>query len=86
LVNAGGSYVTAEQDADGNVPIVGDAIADYTMNFINTLRYKNLTLNFQINHTKGGDILSSTVATLLGRGLIVETLVQQKQEFMMPLY
>ncbi|MEX0273855.1 MAG: SusC/RagA family TonB-linked outer membrane protein [Flavobacteriaceae bacterium] len=73
IVNAAGSYQVAEQDADGNVPIIGDAIADYTMNFINSLRYKNLSLNFQINHTKGGDILSSTVATLLGRGLIVET-------------
>ena len=73
LVNSAGSYEVAEQDADGNVPIIGDAIADYTMNFINSLRYKNLSLNFQINHTKGGDILSSTVATLLGRGLIVET-------------
>ncbi len=73
IVNAAGSYQVAEQDADGNVPIVGDAIADYQMNFINTLRYKNWNLNFQFNHTKGGDILSSTVATLLGRGLIVET-------------
>jgi len=26
-----------------------------------------------VNHTKGGDILSSTTATLLGRGLITET-------------
>lgn len=73
VVNAAGNYVVASQDADGNVPIVGDAIPDYTMNFINTLRYKNWTLGFQINHTKGGDMLSSTVATLLGRGLIVET-------------
>ncbi|MBT8205241.1 MAG: SusC/RagA family TonB-linked outer membrane protein [Eudoraea sp.] len=73
LVNAGGSYVVAEQDLDGNVPIVGDAIPDYTMNFINTLRYKNWNLGFQINHVKGGDMLSSTVAVLLGRGLIVET-------------
>ena len=63
----------AQQDADGLAPIVGDANPDYVMNFINNLRYKNLSLNFQINHTKGGDILSSTVATLLGRGLIVET-------------
>ena len=62
-----------EQDADGNVPIIGDAVPDYTMNFMNTFTYKNLSLGFQINHTKGGDILSSTVATLLGRGLIVET-------------
>ncbi|MFS4493624.1 SusC/RagA family TonB-linked outer membrane protein [Maribacter sp. 2308TA10-17] len=73
LVNAGGSYVTAEQDADGNIPIVGDAIPDYTMNFINTFRYKNWNLGFQVSHIKGGDILSSTVGVLLGRGLIVET-------------
>ncbi len=73
LVNDGGDYVIVEQDADGNVPIIGDAVPDYTMNFINTLRYKNWNLGFQINHIKGGDVLSSTVAALLGRGLIVET-------------
>jgi len=73
LVNDAGNYVIVEQDADGNVPIVGDAVPDYTMNFINTLRFKNWSLGFQINHVKGGDILSSTVAALLGRGLIVET-------------
>ena len=73
LVNDGGDYVIVEQDNDGNVPIIGDAVPDYTMNFINTLRFKNWNLGFQINHIKGGDILSSTVATLLGRGLIVET-------------
>lgn len=73
LVDTAGNYVIAEQDNDGNIPIIGDAIPDYTMNFINTLRYKNWNLGFQVSHTKGGDILSSTVATLLGRGLIVET-------------
>jgi TonB-linked SusC/RagA family outer membrane protein len=73
-VNDTGSYVSTETDRDGNTPIIGDAIPDYTMNFINSLRYKNWNLGFQINHTKGGDILSSTIATLLGRGLIVETL------------
>ena len=73
LVNDAGNYVVVEQDNDGNVPIIGDAIPDYTMNFINTFRYKNWNLNFQVNHVKGGDILSSTVAVLLGRGLIVET-------------
>lgn len=73
LVNAAGNYIVAQQDADGLAPIIGDANPDYVMNFINTLNYKNLSLNFQINHTKGGDIMSSTIATLLGRGLIVET-------------
>ncbi|MDT0540544.1 MULTISPECIES: SusC/RagA family TonB-linked outer membrane protein [Croceitalea] len=73
VVNSAGSYNVAEQDADGNVPIIGDYIADYQMNFINSISYKNWNLNFQINHTKGGDVLSSTIATLLGRGLSVET-------------
>lgn len=73
LVNSAGNYIVAEQDENGLAPIIGDAVADYTMNFINTLRYKSLSLNFQINHTSGGDMLSSTVATLLGRGLITET-------------
>ncbi|WP_394970290.1 SusC/RagA family TonB-linked outer membrane protein [uncultured Croceitalea sp.] len=73
LVGTNGRYVAVEQDANGNVPIVGDAIPDYTMNFINTLRYKNWNLGFQINHVKGGDVLSSTIAVLLGRGLITET-------------
>ena len=73
LVNSAGSYVIAEQNADGTVPIIGDAVPDYTMNFLNSFSWKGLTASFQINHTKGGDILSSTVATLLGRGLITET-------------
>ena len=73
VVNSAGSYVQAEQDADGNVPIIGDAVPDYTMNFQNTFTWKGLSLGIQIGHTKGGDILSSTVAALLGRGLIVET-------------
>ncbi|SNR29565.1 TonB-linked outer membrane protein, SusC/RagA family [Maribacter sedimenticola] len=73
LTNAAGNYVITESDLDGNVPIIGDAVPDYTMNFINSLSYKNWSLGFQINHIKGGDIMSSTIATLLGRGLIVET-------------
>ncbi len=73
VVNSAGSYVIVEQDADGNVPIIGDAVPDYVMNVQTNIRYKNLSLGIQFNHTKGGDMLSSTIATLLGRGLIVET-------------
>lgn len=73
VVNSAGSYVAAEQDADGNVPIIGDAVPDYTMNFLNNISYKGVSLGFQVSHTKGGDILSSTIAALLGRGLITET-------------
>lgn len=74
LVNDAGDYVIVEQDLDGNVPVIGDPNPDYIMNIINSMSYKNWTFGFQINHTKGGDIMSSTIATLLGRGLITETL------------
>lgn len=74
LVNDAGDYVIVEQDLDGNVPVIGDPNPDYIMNIINTMSYKNWNFGFQISHTKGGDIMSSTIATLLGRGLITETL------------
>ncbi len=73
ITNDAGNYVISESDLNGDVPIIGDAVPDYTMNFINSLSYKNWRLGFQINHIKGGDIMSSTIATLLGRGLITET-------------
>ncbi|MEP2280591.1 SusC/RagA family TonB-linked outer membrane protein [Maribacter sp.] len=74
LVDDGGDYVTTEVDANGNVPIIGNPNPDYIMNIINSLSYKNWNLGFQISHTKGGDIVSNTIGTLLGRGLITETL------------
>ncbi len=73
LIDDGGNFVSVEQDLDGNIPIIGDPNPDYVMNIINSMSYKNWKLGFQISHIKGGDILSNTVATLLGRGIIVET-------------
>tara|TARA_R110002050_G_scaffold73581_1_gene158274 strand:+ start:394 stop:3627 length:3234 start_codon:yes stop_codon:yes gene_type:complete len=74
LIDDGGDYVTTEVDANGNVPIIGNPNPDYIMNIINSLSYKNWNLGFQLSHTKGGDIVSNTIGTLLGRGLITETL------------
>ena len=74
LIDDGGDYVTTEVDANGNVPIIGNPNPDYIMNIINSLSYKNWNLGFQLSHTKGGDIVSNTIGTLLGRGLIPETL------------
>lgn len=85
VVGADGFYISEEEiaiDANGNEvaigtpgsrtisPIIGNPNPDYTMNFINTISWKNFTFNFQVSHTKGGDMYSQTIATLLGRGLI----------------
>ena len=72
--DADGDYVTTEVDANGNVPIIGNPNPDFVMNVINSFSYKNWNLGFQISHIKGGDIVSNTIGTLLGRGLITETL------------
>ncbi|SIQ26775.1 SusC/RagA family TonB-linked outer membrane protein [Maribacter ulvicola] len=74
LIDDGGDYVTTEVDINGNVPVIGNPNPDYIMNIINSFSYKNWNLGFQISHTKGGDIVSNTIGTLLGRGLITETL------------
>ncbi|WGK63607.1 SusC/RagA family TonB-linked outer membrane protein [Croceiramulus getboli] len=77
LTNSAGNYVIDEDEtlADGRsiTPIIGNPNPDYVMNWINSLSFKNWNLGFQISHTKGGDVAAATVATLLGRGLIVET-------------
>ncbi len=77
-IGSDGYYVQDPEDG-----IIGDPNPDWTTNFINTISYKNFTLGVQVNYTKGGDIYSSTVATLLGRGLITETL-DRENTFVIP--
>ena len=96
VVNASGNYGIENVmaiDANGNevplgtegsrtiTPIIGNPEPDYVMNFINTVKYKNFTLGWQLSHTAGGDIVAKTVATLLGRGGIVE---DRKNTFILP--
>ncbi len=85
LVGSNGSYLTEDniilEDGRSITPIIGNPNPDYVMNINNTLTYKNFTFGFQFSHTKGGDISSATVATLLGRGLIV---TDRKNTFVLP--
>jgi hypothetical protein len=85
LVNTSGNYISESNivldDGRSITPIIGNPNPDYVMNFINSLSYKNFNLGFQISHTKGGDIYTSTVSTLLGRGLIPE---DRKNTFILP--
>ncbi len=68
VVGGDGLHVT-----DPTNGIIGDPNPDWVANVRNSISYKNFTLGFQWNYTQGGDIYSSTIATLLGRGLIPET-------------
>ena len=78
LVNASGSYVE-----DTSLSIIGDANQDWLLNISNSFNYKNVSLNFLFNWNQGGDIYSTTVATLLGRGLTTDTL-DRENSFILP--
>ncbi|MGI9551672.1 MAG: TonB-dependent receptor domain-containing protein, partial [Aurantibacter sp.] len=78
VVGADGYYVQAADNG-----IIGDPNPDWIANLRNSLSYKNFSLGFQWNYTQGGDVSSATISTLLGRGLIVET-VDRENTYILP--
>ncbi|MCL6272631.1 SusC/RagA family TonB-linked outer membrane protein [Muricauda sp. 2012CJ35-5] len=78
VVGADGNYVQ-----DPNDGIIGDPNPDWVMNVRNNISYKNFSLGFQWNYTQGGDVYSSTVSTLMGRGLITET-IDREDTYVLP--
>ncbi|MEN8116849.1 MAG: SusC/RagA family TonB-linked outer membrane protein [Bacteroidota bacterium] len=78
IVGNDGLYVTDPQDG-----IIGDPNPDWISNLTNTFSFKNLALSFQFNYVHGGDVYSSTIATLLGRGLITET-IDRENTYVLP--
>ncbi|MEM9327365.1 MAG: SusC/RagA family TonB-linked outer membrane protein, partial [Bacteroidota bacterium] len=63
IVDQEGSYQIGSDFA-----VIGDPNPDYQMNLFNTFSWKGLSLGFQFQYVKGGDIYSSTAAALLARG------------------
>ena len=78
VVGSDGNYVQDPEDG-----IIGDPNPDWILNVRNSFSYKNFTLGFQLNYTQGGDVYSSTISTLLGRGLITET-VDRENTYVLP--
>ena len=68
---------------DTALNIIGDANPDWLLNINNGFRYKDFNFNFLFTWTQGGDILSWTTATLLGRGLTTDTL-DRENSFILP--
>lgn len=83
LIDAAGNYIGEEVDENGLLPIIGDSNPDWVLNVSNSMSYKNLNFSFLLNHQQGGDMWSSTVAVLLGRGL-VEDVADRDASFILP--
>jgi len=58
---------------DPNEKMIGDPNPDFKMGLGTTFTYKNFFLTAQVDWTKGGDIYSTTISTLLGRGVTKDT-------------
>lgn len=58
---------------DPEQKMVGDPNPDFKMGFNTLISYKGFFVNAHFDLTKGGDIYSSTVNTLLGRGVTRDT-------------
>jgi TonB-linked SusC/RagA family outer membrane protein len=63
-----GWMITADDEQ-----MVGDPNPDFKMGIGNTLNYKGLSLGVLWDWTKGGDIYSVTLSSLLGRGVTLDT-------------
>ena len=83
LVDGVGNYASQDLDEDGLLPFIGDPNPDFVMNYTNTFAYKGFSLLVAVNHTSGGDIYTTTVATLMGRGLTTDT-VDRLSTFILP--
>jgi TonB dependent receptor len=69
LINpTGGGIIASAEPA-----IVGDPQADFKVSFINTVAYKGFSLKTQFDWKEGGDVFSTTVNSLLGRGVTKDT-------------
>ncbi|MCZ2845262.1 MAG: SusC/RagA family TonB-linked outer membrane protein [Candidatus Bathyarchaeota archaeon] len=79
LINRSGGGIIADLE-DG---IVGDPNPDFKMSFINTLRYKGFSLGAQFDWKEGGDISSTTIEALLGRGVTRDT-EDRERTFIIP--
>jgi TonB-linked SusC/RagA family outer membrane protein len=65
--------------------IIGDPNAKFKMSFANTFVYKAWSLRTQFDWKQGGDVSSSTISTLLGRGVTKDTEDREKT-FIIPGY
>ncbi len=81
LINpsTGGMVVANDQG------MVGDPNPDFKLGLSTGLNYKGIFMNALFDYTKGGDIYSVTISSLLGRGVVADT-KDREASFVIPGY
>jgi TonB-linked SusC/RagA family outer membrane protein len=68
IIASNGSYLI-----DESIKPIGDAMPDFRLGYSNTFSYKNFTLSALVTYQHGGDMVSNTISTMLGRGVTTDT-------------
>jgi hypothetical protein len=79
VVNGQGSYQSSSA-----LEIIGDPNPDFNANWINTVAWKGFSFGFQWSYISGGDLYSSTVASLMARGNTSDTDFDRFQPIILP--
>ena len=79
LINPSGGGIVQ----DPTPGIIGDPNPDFKTSFTNTFSYKGFTLRAQFDWRQGGDVKSTTIESLLGRGVTRDT-ENREQTFIIP--
>jgi TonB-linked SusC/RagA family outer membrane protein len=79
LINAGNGFLIRSRTQE----IYGDPNPDYKLSVIGTLSFKGFSLRALVDYTKGGDVYSYSITTLLGRGVTKDT-EDREHSFVIP--
>jgi hypothetical protein len=79
IVDYNGSYLATD-----DIQEIGDPNALWRSTLINEFSYKNLSFQFQMEYTHGGDMYSTTASALMSRGLTKDTDFDRSQTFVLP--
>lgn len=79
LTNSNGDYISST-----GIGIIGDPNPDFKLTGISTLSWKGFSFRMQWDWTQGGDMLSYTAGSTVGRGLSKDTEFDRTLPFILP--
>lgn len=79
VVQSDGTYAINPTDQ-----VIGNPQPDWNTSLTNTVSWKGLSLSFEWQYQKGGDILSLTAATMLARGITTDTDFDRRKSVILP--
>ncbi len=79
IVDANGYFL-----GSSDIAIIGDPNPLYKVTGISTLNYKSFSLRMQWDFSKGGEMFSNTVRTMLSRGVTKDTDIDRTLPFIIP--